>query len=506
MSAELLQTLATFPEVDGHRPWPRFRLTQDQWRDLTGSLAGDWCLLGLWADLDDIHLALRDELNGTVAVASVGVINGHYPAVSPMRPSASRLERMIHDLHGHVAADGVDGRPWLDHGRWPVVTPLRDPPPMASGDRPTALDYPFLKVEGDGLHQIPVGPIHAGIIEPGHFRFTANGETLARLEELLGWTHKGIERLMQGRTPAEAARIVCRLSGDSAVAHSWAFARAVEAALDQPAPPRAQWLRGLMAEVERVANHLGDIGAICNDAAFVFLHGQTAMLREQLLRVAARAFGHRLMFDAVVPGGVAVDPDLAALGDLRACVAAIRPRFAELVKIYDTKPSLSDRMVATGVVSSSLVHRFGAGGYVARASLRAVDARKLHPYTPYDMLDFEVPSFAEGDVNARVWIRIREVEASLKLIESIIDHLPPGAIQTDLTPGAGEGMALIEGFRGEILCWVRLDEQGLVARCHPRDPSWFTWPLLEAAVEGNIVADFPLCNKSFNCSYSGVDL
>jgi Ni,Fe-hydrogenase III large subunit len=356
------------------------------------------------------------------------------------------------------------------------------------------------------LHQIPVGPVHAGIIEPGHFRFHANGETVVRLEARLGYTHKGIEALMVGRSPAEAARLAGRLSGDSTVAHALAFARAVEAALAVEAPARAQWLRALMAELERLANHFGDIGAICNDATFPLLLAQFSLLREEVLRAAEACFGHRLMMDRVLPGGVGADLDAAGPDRLRDLVRALRPRLTQLVRIYDSKPSLLDRTVLTGIVKPELVHRFATGGFVGRASGSGQDARRNPGYPPYDELEFTVPVLMEGDVNARLQIRVLEAFASLGLIEQILESLPPGPIAAELPRRAGEGLALVESFRGEILTWVRLDEAGRIARCHPRDPSWFQWPLLEAAIEGNIVADFPLCNKSFNCSYSGEDL
>jgi Ni,Fe-hydrogenase III large subunit len=420
-----------------------------------------------------------------------------------------RLERILADLFGLTADGGDDTRPWLDHGQWPLRHPLADaaaPVPRA------ATDYAFLTAEDASasdaarIHQIPVGPVHAGVIEPGHFRFSVNGELVVRLEQRLGYVHKGIERLLIGKRPAEGARIAARISGDSTVAHGLAFARAVEAALALDLPPRAHWLRAIMAEVERIANHAFDIGAICNDATFPLLLAEFTVLREQTLRAASDCFGHRLMMDCVVPGGVAVDLDAAGVERLRGLIAAIGPRFQRLVHIYDEKPSLLDRTVGTGITRLALVHRFGAGGYVGRASGRGQDARRNPGYPPYDDLDFEVPVLPEGDVHARLWIRAKEVEASLGLLRQLLDGLPPGPIAIELPHGAGEGMALVESFRGEILTWVRLGADGRIERCHPRDPSWFQWPLLEAAIEGNIVADFPLCNKSFNCSYSGHDL
>jgi len=502
--SELANFLGETEPVHGHRPWPRHRLTRAQWLALAARLEQtDWALSGLWAEPGEVHLALFEPESGSIAVASLPCPDGKFPSVSRHRPGAIRLERAVQDLVGLVAEGLADARPWLDHGRWAVRHPLGGTTDAAP--RPASA-YPFLSADGEALHQIPVGPVHAGIIEPGHFRFHGNGEAVARLEERLGYVHKGTEKLMEGKSVTEAARLAARISGDSTVAHSLAFARALEAALDIAVPPRAVWLRALMAELERIANHLGDIGAICNDAAFVLMHSQCGVLRERVLRAAEACFGHRLMMDRVVPGGVT--HDLADEGKrlLRDLAAQLRHDVKPLVALYDDKPSLLDRTVGTGVVSAALVHRFAAGGYVGRAAARGFDARRVPGYPPYDGLDFEVPVFSEGDVNARVWMRIRETEASLALIEQILTALPAGPLATEVPLRGGEGMALVEGFRGDILTWARVGDDGRIARCHPRDPSWFQWPLLEAAIEGNIVADFPLCNKSFNCSYSGHDL
>ncbi|MBI4183718.1 MAG: nickel-dependent hydrogenase large subunit [Proteobacteria bacterium] len=491
--------------VPGHRPWPRVRAGRAQWRALADLLAKtEWELLALWAEPAEVHVALRDET--TLAVVSHPCPEGRFPSLGRIRPGAIRMERAVHDLFGLLAEGRADDRPWLDHGRWPVTAPLGKERAPRLGPPREAADYGFLPVEGEGLHEIPVGPVHAGIIEPGHFRFHANGETVARLEERLGYVHKGIESLMQGRTADEAARLAARVSGDSTVAHSLAFARAVEAAAETTAPPRADALRAVMAELERIANHLGDFGAICNDASFGFIHAHAMALRELVLRAAGACFGHRLMMDRVVPGGVACDLSAKGAATLKRLIAEMRPRFEALVEVYDNKPSLLDRTVTTGVTLTHLVHRFAAGGYVGRAAGRGMDARKVPGYPPYERLDFEVPVLIEGDVNARVWIRFTEIGESLRLLAQLLDHLPSGEVRRSVPGRAGEGLAIVEGFRGDVLTWVALDGEGRVRRCHPRDPSWLQWPLLEAAILGNIVADFPLCNKSFNCSYSGHDL
>jgi Ni,Fe-hydrogenase III large subunit len=314
---------------------------------------------------------------------------------------------------------------------------------------------------------------------------------------------------MRGADLDRAAKLAARVSGDSTVAYGLAFALAAESALRAEAPPRARHLRAIMAEMERLANHFGDVGAICNDASFALMHAQCAIQRESVLRAADACFGHRLMMDRIVPGGVAVDMDKAGRMALEAVLSEIDVKLPALIELYDRTPSLQDRTVSTGTLSAALVRQFGAGGFVGRASGRSFDARRQLAYAPYDALRFEVPVGEAGDVNARLWIRLREITQSRDILRQILDRLADGPTAVPLAPATGEtreGVALVEGFRGDILVWLRLDGSGRVMRCHPRDPSWFQWPLLEAAVEGNIVADFPLCNKSFNCSYAGHDL
>jgi Ni,Fe-hydrogenase III large subunit len=466
--------------------------------------SGRGTLLSLWGDADSVHLCLLE--GSDIAILTLACPMRRFPSLGRLHPPALRLERAIHDLFGLKPEGTPDPRHWLDHGRWGVAHPLgRSEPSPLAGD-----SYAFHGAEGPPMHVIPVGPVHAGIIEPGHFRFTANGETVVRLEERLGYVHKGIDHLLAGATLAQAAKVAGRVSGDSTVAYALAFAQAVEVALGLEVPPRAVWLRALMAELERIANHLGDIGAICNDAAFSLIHAHCAILREYVLRAADSAFGHRLMMDRVVPGGVTAElrrEGSAAIGTL---IKSIRQRFPELIELYDSTASLQDRTVTTGILTNDLARQYGAGGFVGRASGRAFDARKLPAYAPYPELQFDVPLRQAGDVDARVWVRIEEVQQSLSLIEQILERQPVGQLLVPSLPTAprdgGEGLALVEGFRGDILVWVRLGADGRVRRAHLRDPSWFQWPLLEAAIEGNIVADFPLCNKSFNCSYSGHDL
>ncbi len=475
-----------------YRPWSHARADEAGWQRTIDALAnGTLTLLSLWGESGRVHLAVLGASG--VSLVSLDCPDGSYPSVGACHAPAIRLERALVDLFGLRPEGAVDTRPWLDHGRW-------------DDDAAPAASYRFLPVEGDALHQIPVGPVHAGIIEPGHFRFTCDGETVVRLEQRLGYVHKGVDLLMTGASLSRGAILAGRVSGDSTVAYAFGFARAVEAALGIEPPERAVWLRAVMAELERLANHIGDVGAICNDASFAIMLAHCAVLREKILRAAADCFGHRLMMDRIVPGGVAVDLDPPKVLQIRALADELRVAMPPLTKLYDDTPSLQDRTVSTGVLRPDLAQRFAPGGFVGRAAGRDFDARRNLAYAPYDRLTFAVPVLKEGDVNARVWLRLKEITESLSLLDQLLDGLPDGPILAEAPHAdAGEGLAVVESFRGDVLIWLRV-AGGLVERCHTRDPSWFQWPLLEAVIEGNIVADFPLCNKSFNCSYSGHDL
>lgn len=502
----LLNTLfADRIPVPSHRGCACYECRNEDWHAIAAALRERKLdLLALWGEHDSVCAALYEATTHSVTVARLHTTHNQAPSLGAYHAPAIRLERALQDLFDIELLGLPDTRPWLDHGRWPLRAPLASTPVPAREYGA----YAFLPAEGPALHEIPVGPVHAGIIEPGHFRFSAHGEMVVRLEQRLGYTHKGIDKLMQGATLEQAARLASRVSGDSTVAYAFAFARAVETALQIEAPPRAQWLRGIYAELERMANHLGDIGAICNDAAFALMLAECGMLREQVLRVCGSCFGHRLMMDRIVPGGVVADLDERGLAAVRAVLAVIRRRFPELIELYDNTASLQDRTVGTGVVDAALVRQFAAGGYVGRASGRHFDVRSSLPYEPYRSLPIEPVSRSAGDVDARVWVRIEEVQRSIDWLDKALASLPSGAIRTPVIapPTVTAATALVEGFRGDVLAYVRIDSRLHIERCHLRDPSWFQWPLLEAAIDGNIVADFPLCNKSFNCSYSGHDL
>ena len=481
----------------GCRPWPRHQLDPARWAALAPTPG--FALLGLWGEPGLAHAAFLDEARMQVLIASVAAEAGRIPALSPLWPGAALFERALRDLWGIEAEGATDPRPFLDHGRWPWLGPLSGRP-AAQAPNPQPME--FLPATGDGVHIIPVGPIHAGIIEPGHFRFHVQGEIILRLEARLGYTHKGTLSLIQGKPPRAAARFAARLSGDSTVAHSLAFARAAEAALEVEAPPRAQALRRAMLELERLHNHLNDLGFIANDAAFAVIHARCGWLREHLLRAQLQAFGHRLMMDRVLPGGVAQELTPEGVAALLAALSPIAAELPVLLALYESHASLQDRVLGTGIVAPGLVAAFAPGGVVGRAAGRAFDARLLTGELAPEALVTQ----PGADVDARWRQRHAEALQSIALLQALLAALPEGELTVPLPPRGGEGVALVEGFRGECLAWMRLDGAGGIEACMLRDPSWLHWPLLEAAVIGNIVADFPLINKSINGSYSGVDL
>ncbi len=497
-------------------PLPMWHAEVDaaRWRSLAADLAAaGYRLLSLWgsdaAGPGGPHVSAAYVLpEGLLWVDLALDTDGTYSDIAGHFPCAARLQRATAHLLGLRAEGADDTRPWLDHGVWREALPLRRVRPApAAGTAVEPGDYAFVSVEGDGVHEIPVGPVHAGIIEPGHFRFSIVGEKVLRLEQRLGYTHKGIERRFTELAPLEAHRLAGRVSGDSTVAHAWAYCMALESALRATIPPRAQWLRALLLERERVANHLGDLGAIGNDAALGFGLAQFSRLREDWQRESMRAFGHRLMMDAVVPGGVAADADPAAAARMLAQCEAVEAQVRTLRSIYDEHAGLQDRFIGTGRVAPELARRLGLTGLAGRSSGQATDLRCDHPWPPYDTLAVTLARSDQGDVAARVAVRFAELFESLRLIRALLAALPAGALRSTLAlPAAGaRGSGWVEGWRGEVFVALELHD-GAIARCHCHDPSWQNWPLLEHAVIGNIVPDFPLINKSFNLAYSGHDL
>jgi len=505
-----LEQARTMPGAPGLRA---IEVHPAAWRDLAQDVAATGGrLLALWgshASAADREVALVALVpDGAIAATTrLGVSDDCCPGIEDVFPAADRMQRAMYDLTGICSTD-PDTRPWLRHAAWPAgVHPLvtRDPP------TPPALpvdDYAFVRVEGDGVHEIAVGPVHAGIIEPGHFRFSVVGEKVLRLEQRLGYVHKGIERRFTELPILTAHALAARVSGDSAVAFSWAYCQALEGMTTVRTPPRAAWLRALALELERIANHLGDLGALGNDAGFAFGLMQFMRLKEGLLRATERALGQRYLLDFVVPGGTRVDLTSDGSASLAEYVRALVLEVRGLRDIYDEHAGVRDRFFATGTVAPELAARLGLIGLAGRASAQAFDLRVDLPCEPYESLAVQKCVQHEGDVLARVTARFDELLESLRLVRVILAGLPAGDHVAALrAPTAGStGIGLIEGWRGPVAVALEAGPDGTIRRCHPHDPSWNNWPVLEHAVIGNIVPDFPLINKSFNLSYSGQDL
>ncbi|HEU0188315.1 MAG TPA: NADH-quinone oxidoreductase subunit C [Gallionellaceae bacterium] len=457
-----------------------------------------------------LHVVLVNGAGLICLSMALDAVQPVYPDISRIFPAASRMQRAAYDLLGIYAHEGHDHRKWVRHGAWHGGSfPLRKDFDAAQNhaDEPDA--YPFVQVEGQGVHEIPVGPIHAGTIEPGHFRFSVVGEKVLRLEERFGYTHKGIEKRFESLTLQQGAKLAGRVSGDSTVAYAWAYAMAAESIAAVTPPDQALWLRALFLERERIANHLGDLGDLGNDVALSFGFAQFWILKEQVLRNNAALFGHRYLMDKIIPGGVAADLNESGKQTLREECVMLEREVRLLRGIYEEHAGMQDRFIAAGRVEPKLAAQLGLCGLAGRASAQAWDARVQFACVPYDSLDVQMATYRNGDVAARVIVRFDELFESLRLQREILGHLAHDgelAIPLERLPGNGFGVGMVEGWRGEVLVAIHTDAQGNLTRVHPHDPSWQNWPVVEHAIMGNIVPDFPLINKSFNLSYSGQDL
>ncbi len=489
-------------------------VTREEWRQATENIAsGGGRLMALWASRGEagentVRAAFIADAGLLVLSLELAPSDTHYPGLEQAFPSASRMQRAMADLCG-LHSTGADRRPWLRHAAWPAsFHPLRDASVPALASPPAIDDYAFVPVEGEGVHEIPVGPVHAGIIEPGHFRFSVVGEKVLRLEQRLGYTHKGIERRFSELPLLEGHRLAARVCGDSAVAFSWAYCQALEGMSSARVPPRALWLRALALELERLANHLGDLGALGNDAGFAVGLAQFSRLKEQLLRATEQALGQRYLFDLVVPGGTRVDLSSTNAADIVDCIRSIATEVEALRTIYDEHAGVRDRFVGAGIVTPVLAARLGLTGLAGRASGQGFDLRCDRPWEPYDDLAPKKVVRTEGDVAARVAVRFDEAAECIRLIAQIVQQLPEGGHRWPMAAPDEEswGLGLVEGWRGPVLLALEAGGAGSIRRCHPHDPSWQNWPVLEHAIIDNIVPDFPLINKSFNLAYSGHDL
>ncbi|NUS13602.1 MAG: formate hydrogenase [Streptomyces sp.] len=427
------------------------------------------------------------------------------PSLAGLSFPAGRFEREMHDLHGVEVPDHPLPRRLVRHFHWPRGWyPLRPdagpPPPFGEPEGP----YPFLRVEGDGVYEIPVGPVHAGLIEPGHFRFSVVGETIIKLKARLWFVHKGVERLFQGRESDAGLRLAERVSGDTAVGHALAYCLAVEDATGTAVPAAADRARALLLELERLYNHVTDLGALCNDVGHSILNAHAQRVREELLRLNQRITGHRLLRGGVRPGGAVLRelPDPARIG-------ALRTDIREIAHLALGHTTVRDRFTGTARLSAQAARDLGCLGYVARASGVAADARVAHPFHDTPGAPLAVPVHTAGDVLARFLVRAEEIDVSLDLVDHLAAALgAPGTYTAPLArnrrPAAGVGV--VEGWRGTIATRLELSPEGTLTRVKPVDPSFFNWPALPIALKDTIVPDFPLTNKSFNLSYAGNDL
>lgn len=497
-------------------------------------------LLALWgSDMRELgyelHVALVNETGLVCLNVALPAGKPCYPDISHIFPVAGRMQRAAYDLLGIEASD-ADHRKWLRHAAWPddsfplrkdfVCPPLFNPDstvpeeegvnvnaPAEGGTKNTKSlepdNYSFVQVEGQGVHEIPVGPVHAGIIEPGHFRFSVVGEKVLRLEARLGYTHKGVEKRFESLSLQQGAKLAGRVSGDSTVAYAWAYAMAAESIAGITPPDQALWLRALFLERERVANHLGDLGYLGNDVAFSFGLTQFWILKELLLRNNGTLFGHRYLMDCVIPGGVAAGLSTEGKRVLEQECLMLDQQVHILRTIYEEHAGVQDRYIGAGQVAPKLAARLGLCGLAGRASSQAWDSRVQFPCAPYDKLGVQMALHQNGDVAARVILRFDELFESLRVQREIMVNLVGGddlAYTLEQLPACGFGIGMVEGWRGEVMVAIHTDGEGRLDRVHPHDPSWQNWPVLEHAIMNNIVPDFPLINKSFNLSYSGHDL
>ena len=432
-----------------------------------------------------------------------------FPSLSLIIHEAWNYERQIRTFFGLIPVGHPDPRPINLHENWPAdVFPLRKDvdwkirPEIAHGS------YQFQVVEGEGIYEIPVGPIHAGIIEPGHFRFSVAGEEIVLLEPKLGYTHKGSEKLFEQLPLNDKVKLSEKISGDSSFSHSLAFCQAAEQLADVTVPTRALYLRTIYAELERLANHFGDIGAMMLDTGYSFGGAHGARLREMVMQINGRLSGSRFLRGVNALGGVTKDIEDGI--SLSADLEKIKKDFSEVLAIAEDCSSLVNRLQDTGVLTPSNAAEHGLTGMAARAVGIVTDARIDYPYAAYKDVPLHViETELAGDAQARFHVRTKEVIASMDIVQRALREMPQGPIiaTTDITFKENAiAVSIVEGWRGEIVYFLETDKHGTISRVAPRDPSFINWSAVGGAGVGNMVPDFPLINKSFNLSYTGYDL
>ena len=435
-----------------------------------------------------------------------------FESITPKIHAANWYEREIRDMFGLIAQGHPDLRRLVRHNHWPKgVHPLHKKFPWNSvlqwRQPPGSVDGHF--IHGEGVFEVPVGPIHAGIIEPGHFRFTVAGEPIMHLDLQHFWKHRGVEKLFEQQTLSGGVALAERISGDTTLGHSLAYCQAVEMLWEIHVPRRARYLRSVFLELERLHNHIGDVGGICNDTAYALAHAHCSRLKEGVMQLNDRLTGSRFLRGVNCVGGVDIDLSTDQFSELVAELEHIEKDFSELEQIIAVNASLIDRFENTGILKKQTAWDHGVVGVVGRASGIDRDLRRDRPFAAYDELSVRVAGSSHGDVRARVQVRVSEIHESIRLIREIQRMLPDGPLKGDrqVVPDSGAwALSAVEGWRGEILYFLMVGEHEQIHRCKVRDPSFVNWPAIQMAVIGNIIPDFPLINKSFSLSYAGNDL
>jgi Ni,Fe-hydrogenase III large subunit/Ni,Fe-hydrogenase III component G len=440
--------------------------------------------------------------------APVRADHPEFPSLSAELPAVNWQEREIQDWFGLKAVGHPNPRRVALHDNWPDVHPLRKDFPLETvlppfeGER-----HIYRPALGEGVFQVPVGPVHAGTIEPGHFNFAVAGEPILYLQLRMFYTHKGTEKLFEQLPIPKAVFLAESISGDSSFSHGTAFCQAVERAAQMEVPLRALIVRTILLELERICNHVADIGAIATDVGFVVANAHASRLKEMLVGLNEKLTGNRLLRGMVCVGGVRRGWDAVQLVSLRAAIDAFASEFQDLVALIDSSESTRDRLEQTGVLRPEKAKDLGIVGVAGRASGVDLDVRRDHPYAAYGRYSFHVPVYQVGDVSHRMQVRVDEVKESLSIIRSAAEESLHGEFRAQVPPIPADRCALsaVEGWRGEIIHWIRTGPDNYLERCKIKDPSLNNWPALVEAVQGNIIADFPVINKSFNLSYSGTD-
>ncbi len=454
---------------------------------------------------DDVFISIGVKIGATTEHPT-------FPSIARAIPAANWYEREVQDLFGLVAEGHPDGRTLLKHEDWPAnAHPLRKDFPIVGPleEKEGEVEYEFKRMEGEGVYEIPVGPVHAGIIEPGAFRFSVAGEPVQNLEIRLGYVHKGIEKLFESKTYDQGVYLAERVSGDNSVAHALAYCQAIERAYGVEVPERARYSRVLLAEMERIHYHMGDIAGVATDIAYIVGSAQANALRERIFRMNARITGARLLRGMLCVGGLTRPLQDEALEEVLGGLGEFSRDFHAFDEMLTGNSSVKDRIERAGILTTELAKGLRIVGCAARASGIDIDVRRDHPYASYGELSFEVPTYLPGDVNCRTAVKLEEITESLSIIEQCakkLEKIGKGPIATKVTPQSGrEAMGYVESPRGELIYWVKTAPEGRLERCKIKSPSFSNWQGLEHAILGNIVPDFPLCNKSFNLSYSGND-